>query len=97
MNVLSGVAIDEGGDVHVATNSGVKIFPSKTSFGSRVQCDDVVIGPGNCKFVSFRHDACLEIYKADNTLVGTIHGLRCCFRSLFGSKWIHLCCRLLWI
>ena len=71
-----GVAVDERGDVHVATDSGIMIFPRKIRYGSRVKCDDIVIGLGNCKFVSCRHDASLEIYKADSTLVGTIRGLQ---------------------
>ena len=71
-----GVAVEEGGDVHVATRSGVMIFPSKISYGNGVIYEDVVIGHGNYKFVSCRNDACLEIYKADNNLLGTIHGLR---------------------
>ena len=70
-----GLAIGEGGDVHVATNSGVTIFPSKIRYGSHVSCADVAIGPGNCKFVTCRHDVRLEIYNADNTLLRTIHGL----------------------
>ena len=41
-----------------------------------MSCGDVVIDQGSYKFVSCRNDDRLEIYKADNSLLGTIHGPR---------------------
>ena len=72
-----GVAIDSRGTLHVATTSGLESFPGKLASSSKSgSLGDVAVSQEGYRFVTFVVDGRLEKCKPDESLLGTIDGLR---------------------
>ena len=74
-----GVAVDSFGTLHVATTSGMEIFPAKLeSFSNKGSCSDAAVSQDGLKFITYNqcNEARLEILKPDYDLLKTIHELR---------------------
>ena len=81
-----GVAVDSHGSVHIATTSGMEIFGSELKYGNG-HYGDAAISPEGYRFVTCHStNGGLEIRKPDNSLLGTVSGLRRPFGVCLGQS-----------
>ena len=71
-----GVAVDFHGTVHIATESRVEIFDSRSGYCHQARCSDVAIDQENYRFVThYSPHGKLDVFKPDNSLLHTLCGL----------------------